>query len=90
MIVRSFETSNVYDFVLSINGEFQHLDNDIFLYDGDEIYIELTRDCLTKDSLITMKGFDPNVILDDRYNPESSLDEDISEEEITYKAKGEI
>ena len=90
MLIRGFETTNVYDFVLSVNGEFQHLDRDINVYDGDEIYIELTRDCLTKDSLIIMKGFDPNVILDERYNPESSLDENIIEEEFNYNAKGEI
>jgi len=54
------------------------------------VYLELSRDCLTKDSLITMKGFDPNIVLDKRYNPESSLDEDITEEEINYNAKGEV
>lgn len=90
MIIRAFETTNVYDFVLSVNGEFQHLDKDIYLYDGDEIYLELSRDCLTKDSIIVMKGFDPNIVLDRRYDPESSLDEDITEEEITYNAKGEV
>ena len=90
MIIRKFETSNVYDFVISVNGEFQFLDKDIHIYDGDEIFIELTRDKLTKDSTIVIQGFDPNVILDSRYNPESSLDEDISEEELYYNAKGEV
>lgn len=90
MIIRKFETTNVYDFVLSVNGEFQYLDKDINVYNGDELYIEITRDCLTKDSSILMQGFDPNVILDDRYNPESSLDEDVTEEQLNYIAKGEI
>lgn len=90
MVIRKFETTNVYDFVLSVNGEFQHLDNDIHIYNGDEIYLEISRDKLTKDSNILIQGFDPNVILDSRYSPESSLDEDINEEELYYNAKGEV
>ena len=90
MIIRTFETKNVFDFVMSINGEFQHFDRDLNVYDGDEIFFEITRDSLTKDSTIIFKGFEPNVILDGRYNPESSLDEDISEEEIFYNAKEEV
>ena len=42
MIIRTFETKNVYDFVMSINGEFQHFDRDINVYDGDEIFFEIT------------------------------------------------
>ena len=41
MIIRTFETNNVYDFVMSVNGEFQHFDRDINVYDGDEIFFEM-------------------------------------------------
>jgi hypothetical protein len=45
---------------------------------------EIESDEMTEDSVITIKGFDPNVILDGRYNPESALDENINEDEITH------
>lgn len=86
MVIRKYVTNNIFDFVLNVNGEYQYLDRDINVYEGDEIMLEITRDCLTKDSLITIQGFDPNIILDERYNPESSLDEDIVEEEINFNA----
>lgn len=89
MIIRKFETTNIYDFVLSVNNEFQDLENDIKLYNGDDLYIEISRDDILKDSILVIQGFDPNTVLDDRYNPESSLDEDIVEEQINHTAKGE-
>ena len=85
MIVREISTSNVYDFVMSINGEFQDVEGDINIYNEDELYFEIEKDEVNQDSEIIIQGFDPNSILDSRYNPESSLDEDINEEEIIYE-----
>ena len=84
MIIRQFETENVYDFVMSVNNEFQSLDKDITVYNGDKLMFEIESDEMTEDSVITIKGFDPNVILDGIYDPESALDENINEEEIIH------
>ena len=86
MVVKKIETTNVYDFVMSINGEFQDFENETSLQNGDSIHFEIERNDLEKDSQIILSGFDPNSILDDRYNPESSLDEDITEENIIFNA----
>ena len=85
LIVREITTTNVFDFVMSINEEFQDFENEINIYDKDTLFFEIERDEPLKESEIIIKGFDPNIILDSRYNPESSLDEDITEEEIIFK-----
>lgn len=82
MVIRRFETTNVYDFVISVNGEYQHIDKDIMLYDGDEVFFEITRDKLDELSKIVIQGFDPNEVIDKRYEPESSMDENITQEEL--------
>ena len=87
LIIREINTSNVYDFVMSINGEFQDIENEINIYNEDELFFEIEKDEFNQDSEIIIKGFDPNSILDKRYNPESALDENIDEEEIIYENK---
>lgn len=84
MIIRNIETSNIYDFVFSVNSEFQDLEseNDIRFYKDDSIFFEIERDDDFKESKITIKGFNPNVILDSRINHESALDDELDEEII--------
>ena len=89
MIVKKIETNNICDFVISINDEYQDLENELNFYNDDKLHFEIERNDLEKDSKITISGFDPNSILDDRYNPESSLDEDIIEENLYFDAKNQ-
>lgn len=84
-VIREIKTTNVYDFVISVNEEFQNIDDEINIYNGDELFFEIEKDEFDVDSSIIIKGFDPNSILDERYNPESALDENVSEEEIIYE-----
>lgn len=86
MVIKSIETSNVYDFVVCINDEVQDLDNEIRIYNGDNVKVSASKDKYDEESMITLIGFDPNTILDSRYDPESSLDEKIDEEIIDINA----
>ena len=87
MVIRKIETTNVYDFIICLNDEIQDLENgDIRIYNGDNVKISASKNVYDEDAKVTLIGFDPNIVLDDRYNPESSLDEDISEEIIDVNA----
>lgn len=88
MIIETIETNNVYDFILNVNGEYQDFSHDVNqFYNGDDISIKIERDDLYKESSIVIYGYDPNVVFDSRFDPESSLDEIIDEEEITFNNK---
>ncbi len=87
VVLNTIETDNIYDFIINVNGEEVNFDNDVNFFDGDEIEILIERDELTEDSILTIVGYDPNVVIDDRYNPESSLDEVIDEEDIIINVK---
>lgn len=78
-IIRSVETSNVYDFLIFINGEKQNLDDEIHILQGDELSIKITKDDMHGESKILIAGFDPNVIYDTNHDAELSLDEDKTE-----------
>lgn len=86
IVIKSIETKNVYDFVICVNDEIQDLENEVKIYDGDNVKISASKDKYDEESSISIIGFDPNVILDSRYDPESSLDEEISEEIIDINA----
>lgn len=76
LIIDTIELTNVYDFVLCVNDELQNFDNEeIRLYNGDSIHIEISRDDDYKGSVLTIKCFNPNVIYDNRINLESQLDD---------------
>lgn len=84
--VEQIETDNIYDFIMWINEEKQ--DFELFetnIIDGDIIKIKISRDDDLKESKIKIIGHDKNVILNKNYNPESSMDEYITEENINYK-----
>lgn len=85
MIVRQIETENVYDFIMWINDEKQTFEDETKIFNEDKIKIKISRDEDIEGSVITLIGFDPNTVLDKQYNPESSMDENIEEEEIIYK-----
>lgn len=87
IIIEDIELTNVYDFVICANDEKVDLEMDEpRLYDGDNVYVMIERDDLMKDAVMVIRGYDPNSILDSTYNPESSLDEAITEEEIIINA----
>lgn len=77
--LRNVETFNIYDFLIFINGEKQNLENEIKIYKEDELLIKVSKNDDLKESKIIITGFDPNVIYDSEYNPESSLDENKDE-----------
>lgn len=81
-------TENVYDFKLTVNGEAIKADNGLKLLDKDNISIKIARDNRENDSVVELKGYDPNVVIDSRLNPESELDNNTESEkeiEITYE-----
>lgn len=82
MVLTSVETSNVYDFRLIVNGEVMNLDNEIKFFDGDEITVKITRDDEYAESELVLVGYDPNVVFDNDFVPESALDEPADEEHI--------
>lgn len=87
MIIDTYDVYNVYDFVLCINGEKQNLDiPPIYIYSGDNVSVEITKDEETNEAKVILSGFNPNVILDKSYNPELSIDENIDEEIIDINA----
>lgn len=87
MILDTVETENVYDMVLKTNEETMSLDGmDINFYKGDKITIEITRDDLYEDSKVILHGYDPNSVIDSKFDAESPLDE-ISDEEIILVKK---
>lgn len=85
LIIRQIETNNIYDFVICINGEKQDLETDVRIYKGDSVSIAVTNDEVDKTSSIKIVGLDPTAIFDERYDPESALDEPITEEIIDIK-----
>ena len=80
------ETNNVYDFILKVNGETQDLNQTVKFYDGDNIKIEISRDEYMNNSSIKFIGINPKIVIDGNYNPESSLDEPITDEDLIYNA----
>ena len=82
MVLSSVETSNVYDFRLIVNGEVMNLDNEIKFFEGDEITVKITRDDEYAESELVLVGYDPNVVFDNDFVPETTLDEPADEEHI--------
>lgn len=73
--IRNIETFNVYDFLIFVNGEKQNLENEMKLLKNDEVLVKISKDDDLKESKVVITGFDPNVIYDSEFDPESSLDE---------------
>lgn len=73
--VRNIETFNIYDFLLFVNGEKQNLNNEIKIEKKDELLVKISKEDVLNPSKIIITGFDPSVIYDSNYDPESSLDE---------------
>lgn len=74
-ILRNVETYNIYDFLIFLNDEKQDLSNEIKIYKDDKFLIKISKDDVLSESKIIISGFDPNVMYDSKYDPESSLDE---------------
>ena len=80
--VQNIILSNVHDFAVYVNGEKQDLDNELDFYEKDVIRVVITRKNDYTDSQVIFVGYDPDTILDRRYDPEISKDEIDSVEEI--------
>ena len=82
MVLTSVETTNVCKFEIYVNGELMKLDNEIKFFAGDEITVKHTKENEFKDAEIVLIGYDPNVVFDNEFIAESSLDDPIDEEHI--------
>jgi hypothetical protein len=82
MVLESVETKNVYDIRLLVNGELMDFDSDIKFLNGDKITVRITQDDVESASEVTLVGYDPEVAVDTMNIAESSLDEEIGEEDI--------
>ena len=78
----SIELTNIYDFRFFLNGEMIDLTDveELEIMDGDSIKILIEKNELNKDSIFKIIGYDKNTVLDKYKNPESSLDDDVTEE----------
>lgn len=87
MDIAEIEHSNVYDFVLRINGEDMDFDGNVVIYDGDAVEVEITKDDETSESVLTIHGYDTETVIDTETNPELSVDEE-PQDEIIIVRKG--
>ena len=82
MILETIEVDNVSELKLFVNGEEMSFDKDVKFITGDEIRVTIDREVMGKISEVTLVGYDPDTVIDTQSIPESSLDEDASEEHI--------
>ena len=87
LILVTIETENVYDFRLIVNEEPMNLENEIKFYNGDLITLRITKDDEFKESRITLVCDDPNNVIDNEYDINTTLDDPISVEEIEVDEK---
>ena len=87
MDIDTIELKNVYDFVIKLNGIVQTFEDDTRFNPGDEIEIKITRKDEFKDSMLIIKGTNPDEVYDIRENPESELDSEPIEEDIYVNRK---
>lgn len=50
------------------------MDDIVNFYEGDSVKVLLTRNDLENQSSLKLIGYDPDVVIDGRLNPESELD----------------
>ncbi len=89
MTLEEVETKNIYDFRILVNDEVMNLDNEISFLNGDEITVRMTKDNIEEWGEVTLIGYDPNEVIDNEKAEETSLDEQIGEEEIIVNPKDE-
>ena len=82
--VTDIKTSNIYDFVMKINEEYVNFDEELYIYNGDTIYIEIERDDKMSPASITIIGESEEMV--ENTDTEFLLDERPIEEDITYNA----
>lgn len=84
LFVTDIQTNNIYDFVMKINNEYVNFEEEVNIYKGDTISIEIEREKIMNDSSIVIVGETDEIV--DLTEKESVLDEDIVEEDITHNA----
>ena len=80
--IDEIEIDNVYDFVVTVNGEYIENDKLTNLYNEDEISIRIEKDDDFLASKISFKGSNPNKKVDTEQDAEVSMDEQPTEEVI--------
>ena len=86
MIIEEIKVNNVFDFVICLNGEKQNLNKLITIYPNDDVSIRISKNDELIESSIIIIGYDSDKVIDNEFNPESSLDEEITEEIIDIKS----
>lgn len=81
-LIKEIQLNNVYDLVIMINEEKQDLENEINVLNGDKIEVRISKDDETTTSQVQLIGINPNIVVDSKTQPESSLDEPITDEII--------
>lgn len=85
-VVESIELDNIHDFKLFVNGEEETFERSLTkLYKNDEIHVEVLHDKIDKDMVMTMRGYDPNTLVEIEPTNESSLDDQDEVDEIEIK-----
>ena len=83
IVLEAIETENVHDLRLFVNGELMNLDGKVKFLKDDEVTVKITREDIHGESKLTLVGYDPEVVFDNDFMPETSLDEPFDVEEIT-------
>lgn len=87
LTLEEVEMSNVYDIVVTVNGEFFELEDLTEIFNGDNVHIEIEMEDDFTDALIVFKGVNKSELFDSEYDPEVSLDEPFDEEIIDINEK---
>jgi hypothetical protein len=81
MMLERIETENVYDFRLFVNDEVMDLDNEVKFLKGDKVKVKITQENDYCKSVVTLIGYDMDVVIDGTLQ-EVSIDDPIDEEDI--------
>lgn len=73
--IEEIELNNVYDFTVKVNEEFINAEDLLKLYNGDDVTFEIERNDEFESSIITLKGYDESVVIDNHEDSEFSTDE---------------
>lgn len=76
------ELTNVYDIVVTINGESIEIEDGLHIFNGDNVIVEISRDDESSTSGVVLRGYDKTSVIDNNKDAEIGMDDDVSEENI--------
>lgn len=79
------KTTNIYDFIIKINNEEVNFENEVNIYKGDTISIEITRHKIFNEASMEIIGYSDEMVDISEEHNESILDEEPSQEDIIQK-----